>query len=317
MRLIHITDPHLTSLAEVPLRQRLGKRTLGYLSWLRHRRRMHRPERLAETVAALRAERPDLILLGGDLCHLGLPAEIVAAGEWLRALVPPQSLLLVPGNHDLYCSDSHAAVLAHWRPWLHLPAEATGEELRAHYPVAWQAPGLSVFGLCSAVPTPPLLASGRLGGGQLRRLQTRLEQARARGDAVCVLIHHPPLPGQSSRRKALTDAAALRALLLAYRVDLVVHGHLHANAALREEGVAVYATASASSCDPQAPAAYRLIEVEPAGADGTRLKVTLKVHGEGGGFEIAACESWCAPRRGMLSPALSGGGAARAPMPRP
>ncbi len=295
MRLIHITDPHLTALEGVPLARLLGKRLLGYLSWRRRRRHLHRPERLAETVAAVRAESPDLILIGGDLCHLGLPEEIAEAGDWLRALAPPESVLLVPGNHDDYRGDSRPALLRHWREYLHLPDQATAARLGDHYPVERRWPGLTVLGLNSALPTAPGMASGRLGVGQRRRLEERLAAARARGDFVCVLSHHPPLPGQTSRRKGLTDAAALAELLHRHRVDLVLHGHLHSDRDVRVRGLPVLATASASSRDGGAPAAYRRVDVV-ADRDGWRVRALLRRYREGEGFATVEEEDWRVPR---------------------
>ena len=41
------------------------------------------------------------------------------------------------------------------------------------------------------------------------------------------MIHHPPLPGLASPRKALIDAAPLRDVLEAQGAELVLHGHNH------------------------------------------------------------------------------------------
>ena len=41
------------------------------------------------------------------------------------------------------------------------------------------------------------------------------------------MIHHPPLPGLASPRKALFDAGQLRDVLEAQGAELVLHGHNH------------------------------------------------------------------------------------------
>jgi 3',5'-cyclic AMP phosphodiesterase CpdA len=42
-----------------------------------------------------------------------------------------------------------------------------------------------------------------------------------------VLIHHPPLPGQAQRLRALSDAREVAELLGACGAELVIHGHNH------------------------------------------------------------------------------------------
>ena len=81
------------------------------------------------------------------------------------------------------------------------------------------------IGLKSAVPTAPLLASGRLGSRQLVRLEQCLSEEAAAGRTRVVLLHHPLADGAVSRRKALTDRRRLRAVLRRAGAELVLHGH--------------------------------------------------------------------------------------------
>jgi 3',5'-cyclic AMP phosphodiesterase CpdA len=65
-----------------------------------------------------------------------------------------------------------------------------------------------------------------------------------------VLIHHPPLPGMTSWRKAVADAGALARVLDRGGAELVLHGHLHRNSMVAGPGhLRVYGTASASATD--------------------------------------------------------------------
>ena len=149
MRLVHLTDPHLTSPPAWPSlagRSHYGKRYLGYLSWARKRRHHLRPEWLTELCAAAAAERPDQWLLSGDLAQIGTAEEIRAAGSWLRGLAPAESLLLVPGNHDVYSAESWTCIQREWQPYL---PEGDG------YPLIRTDSEVTVFGLNSAVPTLP------------------------------------------------------------------------------------------------------------------------------------------------------------------
>jgi 3',5'-cyclic AMP phosphodiesterase CpdA len=54
-----------------------------------------------------------------------------------------------------------------------------------------------------------------------------LDKLLADGLVRVVLIHHPPLPGQASRRRGLQDAAALEGVLQRSGAELVLHGHNH------------------------------------------------------------------------------------------
>src|SRR4029450_13323153 len=100
--LAHLSDPHLTSLRGVRLRDLGNKRILGYLSWWRRRRRVHRIETLDAVVADMRDSAPDHIAVTGDLTHVGLPDECADALRWLQSLGNSDRVSLVPGNHDRY-----------------------------------------------------------------------------------------------------------------------------------------------------------------------------------------------------------------------
>ena len=88
---------------------------------------------------------------------------------------------------------------------------------------------VALIGLNSAVPTPPLIASGRLGKEQLERAGQLLERLGRADLFRLVLIHHPPLTGQASRFRGLEDAAQLEGVLARHGAELVIHGHNHHN----------------------------------------------------------------------------------------
>ena len=81
--------------------------------------------------------------------------------------------------------------------------------------------------MCTAQPTAPHLAIGTVGNRQLQKLESVLARISKAALYRIVLIHHPPSPGSVSRRKRLTDAAALRSLIYRYGADLILHGHAH------------------------------------------------------------------------------------------
>jgi 3',5'-cyclic AMP phosphodiesterase CpdA len=284
IRLIHITDPHLTSLhGASPWRLR-GKRWSGYLSWRRRRRHVHLRERLDAVTAAALAEDPVQILVTGDLVHVGLPEEIEQAAAWLESLGSPARVMFVPGNHDDYAGDSEAAMRAHWSAYLaDFPSRRTVER---------DGVAVSLLGLSSACPTPLFMAHGRVGEVQLRTLDRSLAEASG---FRCVLLHHPPLRGGASWRKRLRDAPALQCVLDRHGAELVLHGHVHRNVSARSAGgVPVFGTASASSSSP--PAAYRRIDVARS-ADGWQVDMRLIMVSAAGDRQELERLAWTAPFR--------------------
>ncbi len=260
MRLVHITDPHLTTLHGIALGRLRGKRLLGYLSWYRKRRNQHCPERLAGLVEAITEDKPDRILVTGDLTHIGFPEEIAAAQPWLDRLGNIARTLLVPGNHDLYATDSWEPVRDLWSPYLWPGGTGGG---RQEFPSSLDCGHVGLIGLSSACPTAFFSAGGRLGGAQRQRLAACLQRHAVARRFRCLLIHHPPLRGITNRRRALADAAELETILRRHGVELILHGHLHRNVMHRlGRDTLVFGTASASSCVETRDAAYRIFDID-------------------------------------------------------
>ena len=171
--LAHLSDPHLPPLPAARLRDLAGKRALGYLNWTRNRHKYHRREVLDALVADMQAQRPDHIAVTGDLVNLALEAEFTPAQAWLESVGTPQQVTVVPGNHDAYV-----------RATRHHFADSVRANICAAMPAADGAPfpfvrrrgPLALIGVSSAVPTPPLMATGRLGRAQLDALDRDLAQ---------------------------------------------------------------------------------------------------------------------------------------------
>lgn len=237
--------------------------------------------------------------------HVGLPSEIEAAGRWLRELGPPARVMLVPGNHDIYAEDSWPAAIAAWNSYLGIRTAADAA-VDSGFPVVRSlgdaGAAVSLIGISSARPSPLFMAHGRLGADQRARLEAQLD----RDDAFrCVLIHHPPLPGMVSWRKGLQDARALSAVLARHGAELVLHGHVHCNSALIGPGGArIFGTASASSADPLAGAAYRCFEVT-RNAVGWQVTMRLVQVGPDAVTSLLAETAWTVP---VTSPASAAAG---------
>jgi 3',5'-cyclic AMP phosphodiesterase CpdA len=226
----HLTDVHLGPFAGFIPRYWSLKRGLGYLNWVRKRRHDHQRAVLDRIVADMAEQRPDHIAVTGDLANIGLPQEHVDGLAWLESLGPPEHVTVVPGNHDNYCRIGRDPGTRRWAAYM--ASDAKGSAYAgdgAGRPFVRVLGDVALIGVDSTLPTPPLLAWGRVGAAQLARLEGILERLRSDGLFRLVLIHHPPLPGQADPARALRDAADLQAVLERAGAELVIHGHNHRN----------------------------------------------------------------------------------------
>lgn len=272
MRLLHLTDPHLSHLNDVKVTSLRGKRWSGYASWYKNRQKKYLPSVLEHLCASVKKEGADQILLTGDLLQIGLETEVEQATRWLRNLGPAGQVMLVPGNHDIYAKGSAVTTYQAWPEYLFQSDHPGAGSESTPFPVLRKVGKLSLIGLSTAVVTPVFMAGGELGAAQLERLSGLLEQAAREGQLTCLLIHHPPLPGMTNWRKALKDAAALEAVLKKHPPGLVFHGHLHHNREYLWGDSRIYCTAAASSVSD---ASYRVIDIDDLG-DRWALRMTLK-----------------------------------------
>lgn len=285
----HISDPHLPLGPGLPRPPSLlaGKRLLGYLSWRTGRHRRHLPAVLDALCRDIAAHAPDHLLVTGDLVNIALPAEFTAARQWLAGLGPSADVSVVPGNHDTTVRLPWPAGLGLWEPWMtgDDPGDAGPED---RFPVLRRRGAVGFVNLSSAVPTAPLLASGRLGGAQIERAAAALDALRREGLFRVVAIHHPPVPGVVSGRKGLSDSHDFATMLRAAGAELVVHGHCHHSHFAHLRGprgpipVVGVASASAPRDARGRHARWHLYRVSRA-AGGWRLALTVRGIGTGTG----------------------------------
>jgi len=286
-RLAHISDPHLGPLPPVRVADLLNKRFFGYLSWMRRRRGLHRPEVLEALAADLAGLAPDHLVVTGDLTNIALPEEFTQVGAWLQGLGSPEAVTVIPGNHDAYIAVPWEASLAKWQAFM------TGEGMAGEggaeqeggpvaFPfVRYRGPA-AIVGLSSAQPTPLFCAHGTLGEEQLRRLGALLRRLGEEGWFRVVLLHHPPLLDKIVWRKRLVDAAPFRRVIEEAGAELILHGHDHtfgkeeipgAGGAVPVIGVP---SASAGRDSRKHPVAhYQLYGIEKAG-NGWRVEVAAR-----------------------------------------
>jgi 3',5'-cyclic AMP phosphodiesterase CpdA len=260
--LAHLSDPHLAPLPVPSWSQLASKRVFGYLNWLRKRHRIHQRSTLDRVVADLLAQSPDHIVLTGDLVNIALPDEFAAARTWLAHLGPAEHVSLVPGNHDAYVPAALVDATSSWGDYM------CGDQSRQpEWPFVRRRAGVALIGLSTAIPSPPLMATGRLGAAQLSRLIQLLIRLREQGLFRIVLIHHPPESEPRRHRERLLDAAAFRDALAEAGAELILHGHEHVRSVIWLDGpdrripAICVPSASAAIGGHWQPAGYNLFRI--------------------------------------------------------
>ncbi|WP_419827917.1 metallophosphoesterase family protein [Sphingomonas sp.] len=244
-------------------------------------------------VAALRetliAERPDLVVVSGDLSQRARTEQFVAADAFLSALeMAGLHVLVVPGNHDVP---------------MHKPLARLFWPLRRYRRIVVRERScffaddeVAVLGLASAHGLT--VKDGRLTRLQVRSIGDRFADT-PRGATRILVTHHPLVPLPDAGREELEPAlsGARRALKAVRRADvhLVLAGHHHAHGVLFagpalsiDPAVMVVQAGTATSWRRRGlPNSFNLIEVT------ARNRVTVaEWTSDGAGFAAARVSAY-------------------------
>jgi len=233
VRIAHLSDLHLLSLeGAVPYRL-FNKRITGYLNIRFHRKSVHKPFAVRAAAREIRRLGVDHVVITGDVSNLALENEFELVRRFLAddLGLPPERVSMVPGNHDAYTGGAHrsrrfastfAAYLRSDLAELTVPGEA--------FPFVHLRGPAAIIGVSTALPRPPLVASGAIGVPQLRALERILAHPEVASRTAIILQHHPIHNPSSLARRALeglADAGQEAKLLGRVRRGLLLHGHLH------------------------------------------------------------------------------------------
>lgn len=233
MKIAHLSDLHLLSLeGAVPFRL-FNKRITGYLNLRFHRRSVHKPSAVRAAAREIRRLEIDHAVITGDLSNLALEVEFDLVRAFLAddLGLPPERVSLIPGNHDAYTAGAHRSrrFARAFAPFLRSDlAELT--PAGAAFPFVHLRGPAAIIGLSTALPRPPLVASGALGAAQLGALDRILEHPEVRARTAVILQYHPiHNPAGLAKRtlEGLGDADAEAKILGRLPRGLLLHGHLH------------------------------------------------------------------------------------------
>jgi 3',5'-cyclic AMP phosphodiesterase CpdA len=138
--------------------------------------------------------------------------------------------------------------------------EGGGEKIT--FPYLRRRGPVALIGVSTAIPTPPFMATGKVGEKQIACVAKMLDDLRTENLFRVVMIHHPPVP--SARHKCLIDAVAFQRVIAAVGAELVIHGHDHVHSVVWIAGnggrvpVIGVPSASASTSTKKRAGAYNL-----------------------------------------------------------
>jgi 3',5'-cyclic AMP phosphodiesterase CpdA len=235
MRVAHFSDLHVLALDGVARHRFVNKRFTGWVNLKLKRGHKHRPAYVRAVAREIQRAKVDHVVITGDLTNLALEQEF----EAVRAMIEDElgmhanDISIVPGNHDLY---THGALRARrftkfFEPYITSDLPELGADIElGRFPFVKLRGPLAIIGMSSAVPRPPLVASGELGQKQIDALARILAHDEVKRRTPLVALHHP-VHNPASRLKTwvegLWDADGLIATLAAVKTGLLLHGHLH------------------------------------------------------------------------------------------
>jgi 3',5'-cyclic AMP phosphodiesterase CpdA len=294
-RLAHVTDPHFRGFDGARAGEFFGKRAIGLANLVVSRVRKHKMQLLDDLRVDLRAQAPDHLALTGDLSNVALAGEWRAALAWIDLSgVPPESVSVIPGNHDAYVEAvvkerTFERMFAAYQTTDLATDLATGPTDMARpddavYPFVHLREEIALIGVSSSVATGDLGAWGWVGIPQLERLEAILRSPALTGKTRVVLIHHPPVLHKAGEHRNLRDRQAFAAVLARAGAELVLHGHDHEDQRAQLPGpdgrpIPIIGAGSASYAGgPERRSRYSLYEIE-----GGAIVWTSRVHDEASG----------------------------------
>lgn len=235
MRVAHFSDLHVLSLEGVPSHRFLNKRFSGWVNLRLSRGHKHRSAHVGAVAREIARREVDHVVITGDLTNLALEQEFEAVRDLLEQELglPADAITIVPGNHDLYTQGAMRSrrFTSFFEPYLTSDLPDLAAELPlGRFPIVKLRGPLAIIGLTSAVPRPPLVASGELGARQLDALERILAHDDVKGRTPVLAMHHPvhnPPSKMKTMVEGLWDADALKTALDAQTRGMLLHGHLH------------------------------------------------------------------------------------------
>jgi 3',5'-cyclic AMP phosphodiesterase CpdA len=222
LRLGHISDLHLSDRGRYPRN--------GYSPRDCDRHSIRLAQRLLEQLTAAEV---DHLVVTGDLTLSAEASEFEKAARLLRGWAEAGKLTVVPGNHDLWTSESVKTA----RFLRMIGPDGLGmRKPAAAYPfAALPVPEVAIVALDSSqFGEEPMETPGLIGSAQLQACRELVREHVKEGRAVLLALHHhlvlprERIPSDALvARMPLFDADKIVRMVSDVRVAGVLHGHRH------------------------------------------------------------------------------------------
>ncbi len=244
-------------------------------------------------------QKPDVVVVSGDISREGLPSELADAFAWFRSLAAP--VLVTPGNHDV---PYHNVLGRLWRPFTRFNRAAEGEEGLGEtdnvHLDAWHTDGWSIVPVITArgVQLRGNWAHGAISPGQTRAAVTELQKS-APGALRIFVCHHPlDWPYDAPIKGRTWGGRRAQGKLIDAGVRLFLSGHLHfASARLVRRRALSVTSGTLSQRVRHEPCAFTAIRLPEPHVIETEI-----VHIVQGKPETAAVRRWDIEPYGGLEP---------------
>lgn len=258
LRILHMTDLHYIA----PSLTDNGALFTEVIEQADGKMMLHSEQMAEAFVWQTLREKPDLVILSGDLTFNGARASHEALAQKLRRITEAGiPVYVMPGNHDLLCAwaaryegggyervasvtpDEFAAI---YEPFGYGQALARDEASSSY--TAEPVPGLRLLFLDCNAPR----AQGRLTEETLRFAERQLRAASRDGVKVLAVSHQPILPHNSlfGDSFGMGSCAPLRELYDKERVFCNLSGHMHLQHTARSEAGLTEIVCGALSVSP-------------------------------------------------------------------
>lgn len=250
-RIVHISDLHFTGRPLTEVNKPFWK--LFHLDNIS-------VDNLKLLLNDIAAQKPNHVVVTGDVTNTAHPDEFAKAKNWLLQLqmacgvtgighdeLDPGFVTVVPGNHDVSRKPGwwsrRKAETSRLREFIRFFGstlainEANTYDIAAGFPAHKTLFGcVDIFALNSTLDVPVHVIGvnsvGEIGYDQRLRLHTLIERVSTEGRFRIVLLHHHPLtipykPDQWDQFLVMRDARELLRTCFDKRIHLVLHGHKH------------------------------------------------------------------------------------------
>ncbi|HEX8419434.1 MAG TPA: metallophosphoesterase [Sphingomonas sp.] len=176
------------------------------------------PAAIAWFSQAVADEKPDAVVMTGDLTMRARTREFRAGGDWLRSLGVPVTLEV--GNHDIpYYWDPFRRFLAPYQRYVAI-------EKMIERPL--ELPGITIVPLKTTARAQWRLnwSKGRVSTGSLRRALAMIAEA-PKGNLIFVAAHHPLIEGGTKGTASTHRGDVALTALAEAGAHAVLSGHVH------------------------------------------------------------------------------------------